>query len=127
MNNRSPLSLHVCSEEDGCTEDALEGGYQPSVLGSTLLHAEGVQHLRRASKLNRLALLPDCQRSKEDRDEPVLAPGKPVRGMAGHLKRELAVAPLMKQLAGRGFLDRQSAEHERTRCKTQILIRLLAF
>ena len=47
--------------------------------------------------------------------------------MAGHLKRELAVAPLMKQLAGRGLFDRQSAENKRAGCKPQILIRLLTF
>jgi hypothetical protein len=34
--------------------------------------------------------------------------------MTGHLKRELAIAPFMEQLAGAGFLDRQSAEHEWT-------------
>src|SRR5258707_15850262 len=47
--------------------------------------------------------------------------------MAGHLKRELAVAPFVEQLAGGGLLDRQSAEHERARRKPQILICLLAF
>jgi hypothetical protein len=43
------------------------------------------------------------------------------------LKRELAIASFVEQLAHRGLLDRQSAEHERTRRKTEILIRLLAF
>jgi hypothetical protein len=33
----------------------------------------------------------------------------------------------VEQLARRGLLDRQSAEHERTRRKTEILIRLLTF
>ena len=47
--------------------------------------------------------------------------------MAGHLKRELAVARFVEQLAGSGFLDRQSAEHERARRESEILIRLLTF
>jgi hypothetical protein len=47
--------------------------------------------------------------------------------VAGHLKRELAVAPFVEQLAGGGLLDRKSAEHEWARRKPQILIRLLTF
>jgi hypothetical protein len=47
--------------------------------------------------------------------------------MARHLKRELAVAPLVEQLAGRGLFNRQSAEHERSRRKPEGLIRLLPF
>ena len=47
--------------------------------------------------------------------------------MAGHLKRELAIASFVEQLARCGLLDRQSAEHERTRRKPEILIRLLTF
>ena len=47
--------------------------------------------------------------------------------MAGYLKRELAVAPFVEQLAGGGLLDRQPAEHEWTRGKPQVLIRLLTF
>ena len=47
--------------------------------------------------------------------------------MASNLKRELAVAPLVEQLAGRGFFDRQSAENERARRKPQTLIRVLTF
>lgn len=47
--------------------------------------------------------------------------------MTGYLKRELAVASFVEQLAGCGLFDRQSAEHERARRKPQILIRLLTF
>src|ERR1700759_2184122 len=47
--------------------------------------------------------------------------------MAGYLKRELAVAPLMKELAMRGLFNRKSAEHEWAGRKPQILIRLLTF
>ena len=45
--------------------------------------------------------------------------------MAGYLKRELAVASFVKQLAGCWLLDRQSAKHERTGRKTKSLVRLL--
>ena len=47
--------------------------------------------------------------------------------MAGYLKRELAIASFVEQPAGYGLFDRQSAEHERARCKPQILIGLLTF
>jgi hypothetical protein len=47
--------------------------------------------------------------------------------MAGHLKGELPVAPLVEQLAVRRLFDRQSAENKRAGCKPQILIRLLTF
>jgi len=47
--------------------------------------------------------------------------------MASHLKRELAVAPFVEQLADGRLLDRQSAEHEWAGRKPQILIRLLTF
>ena len=53
--------------------------------------------------------------------------GRPYDGWPGYLKRELAVASFVEQLAGCWLLDRQSAEHERARRKPQILICLLAF
>ena len=40
MDNCGPFSLHVGAEEDRRAEDALEGGDQPPVLCSALLHAE---------------------------------------------------------------------------------------
>jgi len=78
MHHGSPFSLHVGAKKDRCTEDALEGGYQSAVRCPALLHAEGVKHLGRASKLNRLALLADCQCSEEDGNEPVLSPREEV-------------------------------------------------
>ena len=78
MNNGGPLSLRVGTEEDGRAEDALEGSDQPSVLCPALLHTEGIKHLRRASELNRLALLTYCQRCQEDRNQAVLPPRKTV-------------------------------------------------
>ena len=78
MHNRGPFPLHIGAEEDRCSEDALERGDQSAVLCSALLHSEGVKHLRRASELNRLALLTDCQRGQEERNEPILTPPKTV-------------------------------------------------
>ncbi len=78
MHNCGPVSLHVGAEENRSAEDTLEGSHQSSVLCPTLLHAEGFKHLRRASELNRLALLADCQGGKEYRNEPVLSPGETV-------------------------------------------------
>ena len=69
---------------------------QPTILRAALLHAERVQHLRCASKVNRLALLPDRQRRQENGNESILSPGQTVARMPGDLKRELAVAPFMK-------------------------------
>jgi hypothetical protein len=59
-------------------EDALESGDQSPVLCTALLHAEGIEHLRRTPELNVLALLTDRQGGQEDRNEPVLAPRETV-------------------------------------------------
>lgn len=74
MHNRGPVSLHVGAEENRRAEYALERSHQSSVLCPALLHPEGFKHLGRASELNRLALLADCQRCQEDRNESVLSP-----------------------------------------------------
>jgi hypothetical protein len=47
-------------EENRRAEDPVEGSHQSSVLCPALLHYEVFKHLRRASKLNRLALPADC-------------------------------------------------------------------
>lgn len=46
--------------------------------------------------------------------------------MAGHLKQELAIAPLMQELPGGWLFDRQPAEHERPGSESEILVCLLA-
>ena len=58
--------------------------------------------------------------------KPVLAPRQSVGRVAGHLKQELAVAPLIEELPGGWFLDWQPAEHERRGSESEILVRLLA-
>ena len=78
MKHRGGFQLGIGAEKDGGAEDSLEGLDQAAILRSTLLHAEGVKHLRRATELNRLTLLADRQRSEKDRNEPVLAPWKTV-------------------------------------------------
>jgi hypothetical protein len=89
------------------------------------LHSEGLQHLCRASKLNRSALLPDRQRRQEDWNQPILAPREAIGQMAGHLKLKVAISPLMKELARRGLLDRKTTQDEGPRCEPWALRRLL--
>ena len=69
--------------------------HEPPILGSTLLHAEGVQHLCRTAESNDSALLFDCQRREEYRNQTVLTPGQPIGWMAGDLKKKLPVAALV--------------------------------
>jgi hypothetical protein len=44
--------LAVGTEENSRPKDALKCCYEAPVLGATLLHAEGVEHLRRAVERN---------------------------------------------------------------------------
>jgi hypothetical protein len=125
MHNRGPFSLDVSSKEDRRAKDALESRDQSPVLCPSLLHAKGLQHLRRTSELYHLGLLADCQCGQKDRDQPVLPPRKSVGWVAGHLERELTIAPFVEQLSCGRLLNRQSAEHEEPRRKPEILVRLL--
>jgi hypothetical protein len=56
------------------------------------------------------------------RDDSILAEGEAEFGVAGDLKNELAVSPLVQQLVGRQPADRQPTEHERARREAEILI-----
>src|SRR5215472_12306517 len=62
VHNGRYRSTGVSSEEDGSSEDALEGAHQPAILGSALLHAEGVQHFGGAAKGDPARLLVNCSR-----------------------------------------------------------------
>jgi len=95
MNHGSTLALRIGPEEDRRPEDPLERAHEPAILCSTLLHAERVQHLRRAPETNHATPLFDRQRGEKNRHEPVLTPGQPVCRMAGDLKKKLPVPPLM--------------------------------
>lgn len=70
------------------------------------MHPEALQHLGRGPEPNRPALLLHGERGKENRDEPVLPERNAELRMSGHLKHELAVAPLVKQLVLRQSPDR---------------------
>jgi hypothetical protein len=61
----------------------------------------------------------------ENWNQPILAPRKSVGRVAGHLKRELAIPSLVEQLSVRGLFYRQPTAHERSRQKSEILLRLL--
>jgi single stranded DNA-binding protein len=56
---------------------------------------EGFTALRRTPKPNYPAVLPNRERRKENRHEPVLSPRKPVGGMPGHLQEEVAISALL--------------------------------
>ena len=52
VDHRSTFALRVGAEEDRRSEDPLEGSDQAAILRTTLLHAEGVQHLGCAIECN---------------------------------------------------------------------------
>ena len=114
------------SEENGGAEDALEGADQPAVLGPTLLHTEGVQHLGGAGERDPGALLPGGQSCQKERDETILAPRKSVVGMTGDEQYELAVATFMDQRSGWRALDREAAKHKWAGGEPQVLTGRLA-
>src|SRR5689334_10821629 len=66
VDNCGALSLGVCTKENGCAKDPLECGNETAILRSALLHAEGVQHLRRAVERNSGSLLPNGECRKEN-------------------------------------------------------------
>jgi|ERR1017187_7264877 hypothetical protein len=106
MNHCGALALRIGSEKDRGAKDPLERTHKPPILRSTLLHAEGVQHLRRASEPNQATLLFDGKSRAEDRHQPVLAPRQPVCRVSGHLKKKLPVPALMQELPRLRLLHR---------------------
>jgi hypothetical protein len=73
----------------------LKRAHEPPILGSTLLHAEGVQHLGRTAESNDSALLFDCECREEYRDQAVLTPRQPIGRMTRDLKKKLPVPALV--------------------------------
>jgi hypothetical protein len=115
IDHRCVPPLDVCSKENRGTEYSKEERNQAAILGTTLLQPESGQHFRRALEHDCSALLPDSQRCKKERDEPILPPRQPIVGMASHLKEEVAVAAFVQEAARGWPLYRQSAENERSR------------
>lgn len=97
-NYRSFLTLRVGSEKNRGTENSLKCGHQAAVLRSTLLHAERIQHLRRATESDHPVLLTDGESRKNRRNKPVLSPRQAVRWMPGHLKQKVSVSSFMEEL-----------------------------
>jgi hypothetical protein len=116
----------VRAEVDRRSEDALEGSDQSSVLLAARMHAKAFEHLSRSSESDRSTLLLDGESCEEDRNEPILAERNSEFGVPGDLKDKLSVPPLIQQLIFWQTSDGQSAQDERTRTETQILILLFA-
>jgi hypothetical protein len=95
VNDGGAFTLRVRSEEDRRAEDPLKRAHEPPILGSTLLHAEAVQHLCGAAESNHSALLFDCQRRQEYWHQAILTPRQPVSWMARDLKKKLPVSALV--------------------------------
>jgi hypothetical protein len=70
------VALCICAEEDGGAEYPFERREKAAILRSTLGQTEGLQHLGRTSESNRLGLLLDGERRKEDRNQSVLSPSQ---------------------------------------------------
>ena len=117
----SLFPLGVRAEENRRTEDALKRPHEPAVLGSALLHSEGVQHLSSAAEGDPRTLLPDRERREKDRDEAVLSPGQTVARVSRDLQNELPVSALMQQAAHGGSLHRQTAKNEWPRREPEVL------
>ena len=120
-------SKRVRAEVDRRAEDALESSDQSVGTPCRPVCMPKLSSISAAVR-NRmvLALLLDGQSCEEDRNEAILAERHAEFGMPGDLKHELAVAPLIKQLLFRQSPDRQTAQDERTRAETEILILLFA-
>ena len=79
------------------------------VLLAAFMHPERLQHFRRGSKPNGLALLLYGQSCQEDRHDPVLPERHAVLGVAGDLENELAIPAFVEKLARRKSPDRKPA------------------
>ena len=88
----------IGSKKDRRPEDTLERGNQPPILFTAFMHAEGFEHFCSGSKSDRLALLPDGERGQVNRNDPILAKGKPVVGMSRNLEHEIAIPPFVNRL-----------------------------
>jgi hypothetical protein len=98
----------VCAEKDCGAEDSFERCRQPTVLLSTIAHAECFQHFGSGFESDRLTLLLDGQRRQEDWNNPVLSEWNPIVRMTGDLEDELAVPPFVKELSSRQCPNWQS-------------------
>lgn len=113
--------MGVGSEKDRGSEDPLKCSNQPTVLGSPLLHAEGIEHFRSAIERDPAGSLPVCQCCEEQGHEAILPPGQAVIGVPGHEEHELAITAFVDQSSSGRALDWQPTENERSGRKSDIL------
>jgi hypothetical protein len=109
VDDGDTLPLGVGAEEDGRAKNALKSSDEAPILGTALLHAEGVQHIRRAVEGNLRCLLTNRESREEDRDEPILTPRQAETRVSGDLQNELAIASLVEQATRNWPLHRQPA------------------
>src|SRR5205823_1721264 len=91
----------IGTEEDGGTEDALEGLDEPSIFFSTFAHTEGIEHLGTRTESNRLTLLLHRQGSQIDRNQPILSIRQSEFGMPCDLQQKVSVPSLEQKLIRR--------------------------
>lgn len=69
-DNEGRLGLFFGSEEDRGAEKSLEALDEPAVVRAVLGEVEEVEHLGGRIEMDLAGLLPQCERSDPDRDEP---------------------------------------------------------
>jgi hypothetical protein len=122
VENCGVFTLCIRSEEYRRAEDSLERSDEAPVLRSTLLHPEGIQHLRSAIESDPRTLLPYRQGREKDRDEPILPPRQSVARMPGNLQNELSVSALVKKASRCRSFHGQTAKDERPRREPEVLL-----
>jgi hypothetical protein len=96
------------------------------IFPSTLTHAENLQHAGCGFKSDGLAFLLDGKCRQKNGDNPVLAEGHAIVGMAGDLEDERTILVLIDELPSGQRPDRQAAKNE-WGTEAQILLALFSF
>jgi hypothetical protein len=86
----------VGAEENRGAKDPFEGCYQPAIFLASPVHSERFQHLRRRAETDGLALLPNGQRRRINRHDPVLPERQPIMRMTGDLESKISIAALIE-------------------------------
>ena len=123
------LGWHFCflsSEENGGREDALEPLHETSVMKAVFGKLEEIEDFSGAVEADGGTLLFRGKRGDPYGNETVLTEGQTKVWVSRHLKKELAVAAAVDQLARGGTTKRDAAKHERPGMKPKLLFRLVA-
>ena len=113
--------MRVGSEEDRRSEDSLKRSNQATILGSTLLHPERVEHFRGAGEGDPARPLPVCQCSQKQWNQTILAPRKSVVRVAGDEKHESTIATFVDEGSSGRTLNRKAAKDKRPGGETDVL------